>query len=883
MSPRTVIHLIGLSAVVLGLLLGPVTPVSAATYRNHIARDPEDPYPYQGVTIWMDSDTAFGETAGVEYNIVGTGTYTKVLGIYDDETWPGANWYAQIPAFPAGTQIRYQLFTRNESGTDYGYAGFSITTTYTVRDLPQFVAQLPTVPVLTQSPRVWITSTLIPPGEAGVILVQPGGPTQYPGTYSPTGYTGANWYVDLPAQPAGTLVTYRLYSDNHAGQFNENLSGRNYTVVGLPDTVYVDDSWAGAASGSNLGQPGLNFGGNAFATLQGGVTGVASAGTVNVYSGTYTENIVITQSLVLQGIDPADTITVRPAVSNPDCGGAGGGSLCPGGSNLILVQADNVTIHDLTLDGDNPALTSGIVRGGADLDARNGIIENHGAGVFNGLTVYNTTIRNIFLHGLYASSGGDSLNLYDNTVENVQGDPTGSVAIMIYGGSGNITHNIVATATAAIITNGSRGTYIQDNIITASGSGVRTDNNGSFGGFADVLERNTVSDCTTGGHGVWVFAPYLDIIVQYNTINGCAVGLAVAGQNAPVAPIFFDNDVDGQSLPGSTGIYVTTSQFGLGSNNVAAMFDNNTILNHATGIQLEQETGYQVTVTVTNHSLLNNTMGLAMTGGNVTFAGNNVDVGTTAVTQSGGTLLAYANNFTGYGTPLSRTGGTAHVAHNWWGTYATQPANVSNADWQARLGAPLVVLGGNVVWATGSGSAELESATLSGGTGTAVIVNHGHSYSDAPFGNVRYDNMCSSYYDFFTVNGSGPWAVSVPVDDTPECTAQTLEPGKIFWIPPGTDYAADCLVPNNENPACWDLITTNIITAERNITVTGLSASDLGGTQFVAGSATGSDPTAVTLRGLTATTDRSTTPAALIFGGTVLATAVVVVVLRRRR
>jgi hypothetical protein len=875
-------RLIGLSAVVLGLLLASAAPIRAATYRTHIARDPEDPYPFEGVTIWMNSDTVFGETAGVEYTIVGTGTYTRVLGIYDNTGWPGANWYAEIPAFPAGTQITYQLFTRNQFGSDYGFTGFNWS--YTVRDLPRYVAQLPTVPVLTQSPRVWIASTLTPPGEAGVILDQPGGPIEYTGTYSPTGYPGANWYVDLPARPAGTLVTYHFYSDNQAGQFNENFNGRNYTVVGLPDTVYVDDSWAGAVSGSNLGQPGLNFGGNAFATIQDGVRGVAPGGNVNVYSGAYTENVVITQALTLAGIDPADTIILQPAVSNPNCGGAGGGSLCPGGSNLLLVQADNVTLHDLTLDGDNPALTSGVVRDGADLDARNGIIENHVLGIpFNNLTVYNTTIRNIYLRGLYASSGGDSFNLYDNTVQNVQGDPAGSVAIMNSGGSGNITHNTVAAAIAAIVTDESRSTYILDNSITASGSGVRTDRNGATGGAADVLERNTVGSCTAGGSGIEVVAPYLAVTVQYNTVTGCAVGLAVAGQSAPIAPVFFDNTVDGQSLPGSTGIYVTTDRPGSSSSDVAAEFNYNVIVNTATGIELDEEPGYQLTVMATNHSLLDNTMGLAMTGGDVTFAGNNVADGTTAVTQSGGTLLAYANNFTGYATPLSRTGGTTHAAHNWWGTYVYQPTGVSNADWQARLGAPLVVLGGRVVWATGSGSAELEGATLSGGTGTAVIVNHGHSYSDAPFGNVRFDNMCSSYYDFFTVNGSGTWTVSVPVDDTPECTAQTLEPGKLFWIPPDTDYAADCLVPNNENPACWDLITTNISTAERNITVTGLSASDLGGTQFVAGSDTGSDPTAVTLRGLTAATDRSTTPAALICGGTVIASAVIVLVTRRRR
>ena len=346
---------------------------------------------------------------------------------------------------------------------------------------------------------------------------------------------------------------------------------------------------------------------------------------------------------------------------------------------------------------------------------------------------------------------------------------------------------------------GSRGTYIQFNTITASGSGVHTDNNGGSGGNADVLEWNTVSNCTTGGYGVWVFAPYRDVSVHDNTITGCAVGLAVAGQNAPVTPAFSYNEVDGQSLPDSTGIYVTTNQFGFGSNNVSASFDHNAIANTVTGIDLEQELGYQLTATFTNHSLINNTTGLEMTGGNVTFAGNNVDTGTTAVTRAA--ARCWLTPTTSPTTPrrFNRSGGTANVAHNWWGTYVNQPAGVSNRRLaSASRRTDSCELGGYVVWAEGVGSAALDNATLSGGTGTAVIVNHGHSYLDAPFGNVQFENMCSSYYDFFTVNGGGSWSVSVPVDSSPEeCLTQTLDPGRIYWIPAGTDYAADCIAPNN--------------------------------------------------------------------------------------
>ena len=88
---------------------------------------------------------------------------------------------------------------------------------------------------------------------------------------------------------------------------------------------------------------------------------MAPGSTVNVAVGTYTENVTITKALTLTGAGAANVL-LRPALSAPaPCSRA---SLCPGRSNMILVQADDVTIRGFTLDGDNPALTSGIVRSG---------------------------------------------------------------------------------------------------------------------------------------------------------------------------------------------------------------------------------------------------------------------------------------------------------------------------------------------------------------------------------------------------------------------------------------------------------------------------------------------------------------------------------------
>lgn len=111
----------------LGLIAVGAPSASAASYRTLVAQVPTTPAAGQSVVVWVDSDTAFGETAGLEYQI--SGVYTKVLGAYDT-SHAGANWRLTIPAQPQGTTVSYQLFTRNQSGSDYGFTGFNWT--YTV-------------------------------------------------------------------------------------------------------------------------------------------------------------------------------------------------------------------------------------------------------------------------------------------------------------------------------------------------------------------------------------------------------------------------------------------------------------------------------------------------------------------------------------------------------------------------------------------------------------------------------------------------------------------------------------------------------------------------------------------------------------------------------
>lgn len=339
------------------------------------------------------------------------------------------------------------------------------------------------------------------------------------------------------------------------------------------------------------------------AIIQDEITTIAQNGDlVKIGEGTYAENIIVNKEVAIRGTSQAET-KIIPAISNPGCGGSAS-SLCGGSSNVMLVQANNVTIADLTIDGDNPALSSGIVRGGADIDARNGIITNHTLGIpFNNLTVNHVTVRNIYWRGIYASSAGGSFTIAENTVENVQGNPGYSIAIFNWQGSGYFTNNKVDNATDGIVSNWSTGTVYSGNTVTNSGSGIHTDNNGGAGGNADIIQNNLVKNSTAGGWGIWVFAPYLPVLVKDNTILNVDVGLSADAEWSPEIITFSGNTVDGQNKAGSYGAYFTTSTFWWGSTNLSVNFNNNTIVNNDYGIYLESEAGYNLSLAANNNSI----------------------------------------------------------------------------------------------------------------------------------------------------------------------------------------------------------------------------------------------------------------------------------------
>lgn len=362
--------------------------------------------------------------------------------------------------------------------------------------------------------------------------------------------------------------------------------------------------------------------GCSFTSIQAAIEAATPGAMITIGPGTYAENVVVNKPLTLQG-SGAGTV-IEPATSNPVCSP---GSLCGGAaSNIVLVQANNVTIAKLKLEGDNPSLTSGVVIAGKDVDARNGIITNHAAGVFNNLTVSKVTVADVYLRGIYASSGG-SFAFKGDTVENVQGEEA-SIAMFDFGGSGVMEGNKVTGANDAISANWSTGTQFVDNTITNSGSGVHTDNNGGSGGSADVIKGNRISSCKLDGYGIFVFVPYVSATVEGNRVSGCAVGLAAfGGAVSGQGPTFAGNRVDGTGATTNEavtyGAYLTTDQLGYGTGDMTATLTGNTIQHTGVGMYVTQAGGSQATVHASGNAFHLNGTGASGEAGTVVEAQGN--------------------------------------------------------------------------------------------------------------------------------------------------------------------------------------------------------------------------------------------------------------------
>lgn len=492
-----------------------------------------------------------------------------------------------------------------------------------------------------------ITGNTLTGNDIGLQVQQANQPSSLPGDSNQN--TVSAWFARGNAP--FTCVTY---------------SGNTASGNTLGDTVSLQPAGASMSGGYATNQ---NTGAT-YCTITSAVAAASNGDTIAVATGLHAENVVVARPITIVGAGQAST-TIVPAAYNPDCGGAplgSQGSMCTAGdaSVVFLVKASNVEISDLTVDGINPNIPGHAT----DIAARNGIMSATTGGAFTNFKVHDTTIRNIWLRGLYSPSNNGSFEFRDNVVDNVKSDPYASLAIFNFGGGGIIDGNTVSNANDGIAANWSRGTTFSNNTVTGSGGGVHTDNNGGSGGVGDVIEFNTIACNVDDGYGIFSFANYRDVTIQDNTISACAVGLgAFSGRTDDASPLFtthfLRNQVDGTgatvSTPGDTtaGAWLSTTSFNWGHHDNQAELANNRF------------TGFDVGV--------------------ITDRGSGKSLNTTAnVNRISGNATGWSDN----GDAVNGSNGSSDFSNNWWGCNADPAAPSAGCDAAQGVGAssPWLVL-----------------------------------------------------------------------------------------------------------------------------------------------------------------------------------------------
>jgi outer membrane protein OmpA-like peptidoglycan-associated protein len=468
---------------------------------------------------------------------------------------------------------------------------------------------------------------------------------------------------------------------------------------------------AGAVTTTYVG-PGGGSGGcatPAYSTIAAGIVAAGAGGNVFVCAGTYTENLTIPSAdagLTIQGAGQGSTF-VEPQNSDP----AGYSDITPGefGSTVFLVQANDVTIEDLTINGSNPGattspapLTAGapcdtsLAAYGEDGGCGPSVVINAGAGIDTGvgsgnggtltspvtnLSVQAVTVENVYQVGIANRSPGGTFNISNDTITNVGG--LFGQGIFTFQSSGTIADNSVSWTGEAI--QGNWGQFsVTGNTIVGSNYGVFLGNIGEVGGGygSSTISNNNISNCwgqsffggASNGDselGIALFATYYPTAqtVSHNDVTGCSTGLADFASNsdsADAAPVvtFSNNSVDVQNLSGGIGALVSTDELGFNHNPVDAQFTDNSITNAPTALYTDE-----------------------------TSLDNWANAGDTPL-PGGLTVTASGNDFDG--AWFNDATGSISATDNWWGSVAGPSVTIGSPD--AESSSALISRGASTWW-----------------------------------------------------------------------------------------------------------------------------------------------------------------------------------------
>jgi hypothetical protein len=347
------------------------------------------------------------------------------------------------------------------------------------------------------------------------------------GTLVAAGNNNIDFNVPSNAVAGNRVMRLRISAAGGLGPTGAAVDGEVedhlVSVLACPLTVYVDDSWAALAPGTNVdgdtfagGFQSAFIGSTAFATIQQAIDAVCPGGTVIVNPGTYPENVLVNKTITLDGANPDKSLAV----------------IDPAAGIGINVTANGVTIRDLRVTG----ATDGIFASGvSNLTLNNVLSDFNSDDGFDGDNLLSTL--NI-INGCYNDNSGNGLEL-DGVPGVTIANVNGTEARRNVGNGLIATEMLQLTLTGGLYTNnsgaGSSGVDIAS-IGTFSANGTTANNNQSDG--INVL----------GGVGS---ATFTNVTARSNVFDGLNADTA-GGTITITGGNYSDNNDDGIELIGKT-------------------------------------------------------------------------------------------------------------------------------------------------------------------------------------------------------------------------------------------------------------------------------------------------------------------------------------------
>jgi len=370
----------------------------------------------------------------------------------------------------------------------------------------------------------------------------------------------------------------------HVVYLDYGQSDIHYISLPPQTEVWVDDDWAGTATGTEV-EPGKIFGYNAFATIQEGIDNVAGS-TVNVAAGTYnpTSTIVINKdALTLLG--PQADVDPRPSQGSPRTPGSAAEAIIDGtGGSLAMiieVDADNVVINGLEVKsgtGDmikqNTAhsgttvkyciIHDGLGDEGVQLKkCTNGVLEYNYvydiADKGDGLNIADASSNGVIRHNEVCGIHGENaaIYIYDATDMEISDN-------LVYGPGGPGGNDGIKVGAKGGGDAAKTGVLVKDNVI----HGMPQDGITIYMSGVTV-EGNEIYNCGSENGAIYLAYAISDVTIQGNSVHD---NVLKTSKRTTTAGILLENRVDAASVTINFNNIYNNTPYGV-TNEAAAQVD----------------------------------------------------------------------------------------------------------------------------------------------------------------------------------------------------------------------------------------------------------------------------------------------------------------------